>query len=174
MVVFGTGYTPGDTVNISSSDGSVDTTATANATGDILATTTAPTPFLSRPGPKMVTLSAQDFTSGAPATTVLVTATALAVTASPSSAKLTAKVTWYFSGFKPGQMIYGHYLRKKQVARASFGRDKGPCGLLKVRAHFYPGRHPRYAQYKLQIDNSRRYSKRSLPRFLVAITRTII
>lgn len=177
MTVGGTGYVPGDQVLITSSDGSVDTTTTANPAGDILVQTNAPIPILTLPGQQTVTLTAQDFTSTSPATltaTVPVTATTLAVLPQPTRAKLTSKVTWYFSGFAPGKFIYGHYLRKRQVARARFGRAQGPCGVLKVRARFYPGGHPRFSKYTLQLDDSKHYSKHSLPHFIVQITKTLL
>src|SRR6202020_34649 len=99
-------------------------------------TTGAPIPFLSLPGSKAVTLTAQDFTAAG--TTITATARTqaaqLAVDTKPAQARLSKKVTWYFSGFRPGRFIYGHYLRKKPVATAKFGRAKGPCGVLKVKA----------------------------------------
>ncbi len=166
MGVLGTGFTPGDPVTISSSDGSVSANATADANGNVGLTTGAPTPFFSLPGAKTVTLTAQDFTpSGTTITAATrVTTTALGVATRPSQARLTKRVTWYFSGFRPGRYVYGHYLRRHQVARARFGRAKGPCGLLRVRARLYPGGHPRSKSYKLQIDDSKRYSKHASPR----------
>jgi hypothetical protein len=78
-------------------------------------------------------------------------------------------VTWYFSGFDGGHYIYGHYLRHgREVARARFGHAKGDCGLLRVRARFFPG-HQRYRTYGLQFDDTRLYSKRSSPRIVITL-----
>ncbi len=176
MVVTGAGFVPGDEVQIASSDGSVNATATADANGAIAVTTTAPTAFFQVPSAKTVTLTAQDFSlnSGTISAATPVTFTTLAVLPQPSQAKLTSKVTWYFSGFTPGKVIYGHYLRKKPVARARFGRAKGPCGLLKVRARFYPGGHPRSSSYTLVFDNAKRYSKKTRPRVLIKIHKIVL
>ncbi len=176
MTVSGTGYAPGDPVLISSSDGSVDTQTTADPSGSILVQTDAPTPSLTHPGAQTVTLTAQDFTATGTTLTAStpVMATDLGVEPQPTRAKLTSRVTWYFSGFAPGKPIYGHYLRKQQVALARFGLARGACGVLKVRARFYPGGNPRRRKYRLQFDDSQRYSKHSLPRYTVQITKTTL
>jgi hypothetical protein len=163
-------------VHLTSSDGSVAATATADATGAITVTTGAPTAFFARPIAKTVTLTARDFALNGSmiSASTPVTFTTLAVLPQPTQAKLTSKVTWYFSGFTPGRFIFGHYLRKKPVAGVRFGRAKGPCGLLKVRAHFYPGGHPRFRSYTLVFDNSRRYSKKTRPRVLVKIHKIVL
>jgi hypothetical protein len=175
MLVSGSGFVPGDEVSLTSSDGSVDATATADPSGAIALTTGAPNPSFKLPGAKTLTLTANDFSSNGTITaTVPVTVTTLAAVPKPTQAKLTSKVTWYFSGFTPGKYVYGHYLRKKQVARARFGRAKGPCGVLKVRARFYPGGRPRYDSYTLVFDNSRRYSKKTRPRVLLKIHKVLL
>lgn len=167
MTVLGSGFMPGGTVNVSSSDGTASATTTAGPSGNIAVTTGAPTPSFSMPGTKTETLTAQQ-ASGTTATTP-VTSAPLAVATKPAFAALTKKVTWYFSGFRPGHFIYAHYLRRKPVARTQFGRAKGACGVLKVKARFYPGGHPRYKSYKVQIDDSKRYSKRAAPRIVTKL-----
>jgi hypothetical protein len=175
MTITGSGFVGGDDVSISSSDGSVDTTTTADPTGAISVTTGAPMPPFSLPGAKTVTVSAQDFSAtGTISAAVPVKVAPLAVLPRPSQAKLTSKVTWYFSGFAPGKFIFGHYLRKNQVARTRFGRAKGACGLLKVHARFYPGGHPRYSSYTLVFDNAQRYSKKTRPRVLLKIHKVVL
>lgn len=166
MTVSGSGFVPGDAVEVSSSDGSVVASATANASGAIGITTGAPIPFFNLPGSKTVTMTAQDFTGTGTTITATVKAhiAPLAVATKPAQARLSKKVTWYFSGFRPGKFVYGHYLRKKQVARAKFGRARGTCGVLKVKAKFYPGGHPRFKSYGLQIDDSGRYTKHASPK----------
>lgn len=167
MVLTGTGFTPGDQVMITSGDGSVDATANVNTAGQISVVTGAPTPFFNLPGQKTETITATDLplSGGEITATTTVRVAPLAVETVPAEAKFSKKVTWYFSGFLPGKTVYGHYLRNgKQVARAQFGRAQGPCGVLKSKARFFPGGHPRFKKYGVQIDNSKRYSKHASPR----------
>ena len=167
MVVTGSGYVPGDPVTITSTDGTVDKLTQASPSGTIAVPIGAPTPFLKLPGSKVVALTASDYNAAGTITggTFLKT-TYLDVATVPGTARPSQKVTWYFSGFRPGRPIYVHYLhRGRQVARMRFGRAKGVCGLLRTRARFFPGRQ-RYHTYGLQFDDSQRYSKRSRPRIL--------
>ncbi len=166
MTVTGSGFAPGGQVQISSSDGSAKVVASAGPTGAVAATTSAPDPSFTLPGQKTVTLTATEATVAGPAISAStpVTVAPLAVGIEPTEALPTQVVTWYFSGFEPGKPIYGHYLRRKQVALTRFGRAQGACGVLRSRALLYPGGHPRYRLYGLQFDDSRRYSKRSTPR----------
>ncbi len=163
MTVTGSGFAPGGEVQISSSDGSVMGETTASTVGTIAFTTYAPDPSFTLPGAQMVTLTATEPTA-AITTMIPVMVAPLAVGIMPAQAVPSQKVTWYFSGFEPGNLIFGHYLRQKQVALTRFGRASGACGVLKTKALLYPGGHPRYHLYGLQLDDSRRYSKRSTPR----------
>jgi hypothetical protein len=163
MTVTGSGFAPGGQVQISSIDGSVNLDTTASPTGTVTATTPAPDPPFTLPGQQTVTLTATESTAGITATTP-VTVAPLAVGIMPTQAVPSQKVTWYFSGFQPGKLIFGHYLRRKQVALTRFGRASGACGVLKAKALVYPGGHPRYHLYGLQLDDSRSYSRRSSPR----------
>lgn len=90
----------------------------------------------------------------------------LAVATNPATAKPSKKETYSFSGFRPGAEIYAHYLhRNKVTATSRFGRTDGACGLLNRKARFYPGRQ-RFSKFKVQLDDSRTYSPRSLPRYV--------
>jgi hypothetical protein len=172
MVVTGSGYAPGDSVTITSSDGSVNTVTQASPSGTIGIQIGAPTPFLRLPGSEAVALTASDHNANGTITggTFLKT-TYLNVATVPSTARPSRKVTWYFSGFRPGRPIYVHYLyRGHQVAMVRFGRAKGVCGLLRTRARFFPGGQ-RYQRYGLQFDDAKRYSKRSRPRLLNSLVR---
>jgi hypothetical protein len=166
MTVVGSGFAPGGQVTIASSDGSLNVVTTASTTGAIAAATKAPDPSFTLPGQRTVMLTAVESTvGGTPITaTTPVTVAPLAVAIQPSVVVPTEKVTWYFSGFTPGELIFGHYLRGKQVALARFGRAHDACGVLAARAPLYPGGHPRHRLYGLQLDDSRRYNKRSTPR----------
>lgn len=164
MTVTGTGFTPGATVQITSSDGSVKRQTTASAIGTIAYTTPAPDPSYTLPGKRTVTLTATDASTAVTATTP-VTVAPFDVGIKPSQAVPTARVTWYFAGFNSGKQVFGHYVHSsKQVALTRFGRASGACGVLRARARLYPGGHPRYGLYGLQFDDSRRYSQRTSPR----------
>jgi hypothetical protein len=80
-------------------------------------------------------------------------------------------VHFSFSGFKPGKVVYGHYLRGHElVATHRFGRATGICGLLNVKARLFPLRNPAPGRYKVQMDDSRRYRAKALPRVTSVVT----
>ena len=94
-----------------------------------------------------------------------VTVANFAVDTVPAVAQPSRKVTWRFSGFIPGRLIYVHYLRPGSViARMAFGRAQGPCGTLKARDRFYPGGHPQFSTYQVVFDQVKRYTRRARPR----------
>ncbi len=173
MSFSGSGYTPGDPVNIASAEGTVDTSVTADSLGQITGRADAPTPYFATPAAKKIGLTATDQT---PTGTTITASTTVNVTEfgwAHGSTKprnglgaLTEKTNWSFSGFQPGQLIYGHYLYKgRQVALAKFGRAKFPCGTLKVFASLYPAK-PHHSSYLIQYDDVRAYSKKSQPRII--------
>ena len=90
----------------------------------------------------------------------------LAVATKPGSVRNVRKdkVTFSFSGFAPGKHIYGYYLRKKVVAKAKYGKAKGPCGMLKEKALLFPGGHPTKDQYKVTFESSSKFDKNAFPR----------
>jgi hypothetical protein len=166
MIVTGAGFVPGDKVTLTTSTGWQNVMmATAGPTGGFAVSLQAPEPKLEPPGQETVTLTAEDFESSTtlPATTS-VTVARFGVSAIPVDAPVSHKVTWYLAGFRPSKDIYVHYLHGKPVARMRLGRAKGSCGVLKARARLFPGGHPRYRRYRVQIDNARRYSKHATPR----------
>lgn len=171
MTVVGSGFTPDTPVEISSSDGTVAKLVTASPTGTIALTTAAPAPLLNPLEIKTVTLTAQVSSVSGPmvVATTPATVTPLSVVTKPARAKFTRKVTWFFSGFDPGKQIYAHYLRRRTVARTRFGKAQGACGVLKARARLFPGGHPRFKTYRVQIDDSKRYRKHTLPRFVTKL-----
>jgi hypothetical protein len=171
MAFQGSGYTPGDDVLLASRDGSVNATATADATGNIAGTTGSPTPSFNAPGTKTVRLTATDesvsggkIVGSTPVTVAPFGAGHGATKSAPGLQALTEKTSWSFSGFLPGKLIYGHFtIKGKQVALATYGRAKGPCGTLTTRARLYPAT-PRHKSYPVQWDDAKKFSKRSLPR----------
>jgi len=155
MIVSGTGFAPGDTIELSTTTGGGSGTATSDAGGRFQSAITGPLLSILGAGEQSFTLTATDDNNGATATTTFEAAN-LAVTTNPPEAKVSRKVSYTFSGFVPGH-------KKKVTATAKFGRAKGACGLLKARAKLYPGKQ-RFSQYTVQFDQTRHYSAKSLPR----------
>jgi hypothetical protein len=173
MSITGSGYAPGDPVLISSADGTVDTSVKADSKGAIKSRADAPTPYFATPGAKHIALTASDQAPTGKTITAHTTVNVTELGWEHGSTKrekglraLTEETTWSFSGFLPGSRIFGHYLYKgKQVALATFGRAKPPCGTLKVRAPLYPAT-PHHASYSIQYDDNHAYSAKSRPRII--------
>lgn len=168
--VTGTGYTPGDTIAVQGRgigvNGQGSATTTAGADGSINLVTTGPVLPFTGPGVRSITLTSQDETSAAGnlAQTAVRVAN-FSVDTLPSVASPSRKVTWRFSGFRPGHSIYIHYLhRGKVLERMAFGRAQGPCGTLKARKKLYPGGHPHFGTYQVVFDQIERYTRRARPR----------
>jgi hypothetical protein len=177
MAVSGTGYTPGDDISISDKTGGLDTTTTADASGDIAVTAKAPVPLgLTKPGQKADTITATDF----PATggqIVGTTTTELSVLAAEPGKTHKArglrvfgeKTTWSFSGFPVGRKIWGHYtFAGKLIGGQAFGRAKAPCGTLKSRKIVLPAT-PHHRGYDLQVDSHKKYSKKTKPHVKITL-----
>jgi hypothetical protein len=163
MAVAGSGFTPGDMIELSG--GGADGTTTAGTAGEF--DTLIQAPILSTPfaAAQKFTLTAQDETTGTGSASTTFWVANLAFDTKPSFAKPSKKVTFKFSGLRSGAMIYGHYLAgKKVVATHAFGRAKGVCGQLTAKSQLFPGGNPRADKYKVQIDDSRHYRAKSLPR----------
>jgi hypothetical protein len=168
MGVAGSGFTAGDMIELTA-NGAFGTT-TAGATGGFATAIKAPilsTPF---PAASKFTLAAQDETNGTTKATTTFWVANLAFKTSPSAAKPSKKVHFSFSGFKSGATIYGHYVHGKTAATQRFGKATGICGLLKAKAQLFPGGNPKFNRYKVQIDDSRRYRAKSLPRIDSSLT----
>lgn len=167
VTVVGSGFVAGDTVDLESSPAGAFGTATVGPDGTFATSFAGPILPLG-PTAKSYTLTATDEDNGATAGTTFLTAN-LAVATHPATAKPSKKVTYSFSGFRPGAQVYAHYLhRGKVTATAKFGRSKGACGQLKSKARFYPG-HQRFDTYKVQFDDAHKYSAHSLPRFVTTL-----
>lgn len=162
MTILGSGFGPGDPVNIFG--GTVNTNTTAGADGSFAAATGGPTLPSFGPATGTTTLTATDENTGATATTT-VRAANLAVSVHPASVRRISrqKVTYTFSGFTPGKHIYAYWRKKKVVARLRFGRASGPCGTLREKALMFPGGHPRSSSYSVTFETSKRYSKKAFP-----------
>lgn len=177
ITVTGSGWTAGDSVGLRSADGSlfgsaivgpdgafaVELPGTVAAAGraeqlERLTATDAGNPGTGTPG------------NGATATTSFLI-TNLSVSVKPSAAPISQRVTFTFSGFRPGRFIYAHFVhRGRAVVRERFGRAHGACGTLRVRAVQYPGGRPRYSSYTVQFDDAARYSTHTRPSLVARLT----
>jgi hypothetical protein len=167
MTITGSGFEPGNTVQLSG--GTAFANAVADAAGNVsFANTAAPELSGISPGAKTTTLTAtQANPDGTTVTAVVnVMSANLAVATSPSSVRNVRKdkVTFSFSGFVSGKHIYGYYLLKKVVAKVKFAKAHGPCGLLKQKALLYPGGRPKKDKYKVTFESTSRYTKNAFPR----------
>jgi hypothetical protein len=168
MAVVGTGFTAGDSISLTA--GSADNDATAGTDGAFATAVPAPTLATTGPGERRFTLVAEDETNGTTRAMTSFWVANLAFGTSHAAGKPVRRVTFSFSGFKSGKTIYGHYVHGRHVITERFGRATGPCGLLKARGQLFPGGHPKHGDYKVQMDQSRRYSNKSLPRVDSSIT----
>jgi hypothetical protein len=167
VTVSGSGFPPGDTVELESTG--VFGTTTVGTAGTF--TSTVKGPILSTPSPasRRFKLTARDQTNGTTTASTSFMVANLAFQTSPAVAKPSDMVHFSFSGFRPGALVYGHYVHAKSVVTARFGRAKGACGLLKSKARLFPGR-PRFSKYTVQFDDSRRYRSQALPRIVSGLT----
>jgi hypothetical protein len=165
MTITGTGFAPGDSVNVSG--GTAFGQATVDASGNFSLPIAAPK---LRTGPGMIStvLTADDEspTMGSITATTAVKSANLAVTVRPLSVTNVKKdkVMFSFSGFTPGKHIYGYYVRQTVVAKARFGKASGPCGVLRQKALLFPGGRPSKDEYNVTFENSSKFSKNVFPR----------
>lgn len=162
MTITGSGFTPGDDVDVSG--GTVFASATVAANGTFAVTTQAPILATVDPATETTTLTATDLDGVTAATNVL--SANLAVSTNPSNVRHPdrTKVMFMFSGFTPGKHIYAYYMHNKRlVAKMKFGTASGPCGTSQSKALMYPGGHPRYQQYTVAFESSSHYSKNAFP-----------
>ena len=177
VTITGSGWTPGDSVQLSSASGDLFGTAVVGSDGTFMATISGAGLRTVKPAQMTEVLNATDEgndTTGATATgqtaRIAFQIANLAIATNPAEAKPTKKVTFTFSGFSAGTPIYAHYLhRGKVVASQRFGTATGVCGTLKSRARLYPGGRPRYENYTVQFDDSARYSKGAVPKLVSSI-----
>jgi hypothetical protein len=167
VTVTGSGFPPGDTVALAATG--VFGTTTVGTAGTF--TSTVAGPILSTPFPASArfTLTARDETNGTTTASTSFLVANLAFRTSPAVAKPSQRVRFSFSGFRPGALVYGHYVHDRKVVTTRFGRAKGACGLLKAKARLFPGG-PRFSKYKVQFDDSHRYHSEALPRIVSGLT----
>jgi hypothetical protein len=166
MVITGSGFVAGTTVQLTG--GTTFGSAVADANGSVSIPAQAPELATIAPASRSTMLTATgDNPDGSTTTASLKVQSAnLAVATKPGSVRNVRKdkVTFSFSGFAPGKHIYGYYLRKKVVAKAKYGRAKGPCGMLKEKALLFPGGRPTKDSYKVTFESSSKFNKNAFPR----------
>jgi hypothetical protein len=166
----GSGFTAFAQVTITVSEGrSVITTA--NSAGQIRTSVKAPAATGDAVAPRSFTVTATDGSNPGnvvPAISMFVTRTRPASNA-PVEGNPNAVTTWEFANFKPGRWIYGHFRFKGTTQRTiRFGRaGEAPCGQLSVRARRVPVPRLHAGRWRLQIDQRKRYSIKTKPRFVV-------
>ena len=163
MTVTGTGFGANDPVDISG--GTAFDSVNADASGNFVATTYAPTLGTDGPGMKATTITATDEHTSVSATAVADSAN-LSVSTNPGTVRNVRrdKVTYRFSGFTPGQHIVGYYFhRSKQVARSVFKPAQGPCGTLTQRALLFPGGRPAKLTYIVTFESFLHYKRSAFP-----------
>lgn len=171
----GAGFTPGEEVfaQIPAPGGLLTFgEATVGADGTFTATLPDVSPSSIEPVAEKETLQIKGILSEAILAEAPFELANLGVKTSPSEAPPNKKVTFTFSGFTTGEPIYAHYLHgKKVVATKKFGTAQGPCGLLKAKAKINPGgKKSHYSKYKVQFDDSAKYSKAASPRVNTAVS----
>jgi hypothetical protein len=165
MTITGTGFVPGDPVDVTG--GTAFGQGTVDANGNFAIVAAAPELKTINPGQISTTVTATDDSATGPITaTTVVRSANLSVSTKPGSVKNVRKdkVTFSFSGFTPGKHIYGYYMRKSVVAKAKFGKAGGPCGMLRQKALLFPGGHPAKDEYKVTFESSSKFSKNAFPR----------
>jgi hypothetical protein len=164
--IFGTGFTPGNDIEIEGDQ--VADHAPALANGSIAFITRGPILGTPDPGYKVFTISAldeSDVNAMNPLATTKIRVANFAFDTTPASARLTSKVRWSFSGFPLGKEIYAHFTHSgRQIGALKFGHAKAPCGTLSAKARFFPLSRVAPGTYGVQVDASRRYNKRTTPR----------
>ena len=165
MTVTGTGFGPNDPVDISGGKTVFDA-INADANGNFVARTYAPTMATSGPGMLTTTVTATDQTTNVSAA-VPVDATNLSISTNPLTVHNVRrdKVTYRFSGFTSGRHIVGFYVHNGKVAaRSVFKPAQAPCGTLTQRALYFPGGRPAKEKYTVSFESVLHYSKKAFPR----------
>ena len=181
VVLTASGLAPGIPVAVTDTRGDVDSHVMSNAAGQVVVSMREPNPELEHPGATEDTITVTgDDPSGATyegSTNAYFSELAVAYGSTRARSGLGAlaeETSWAFSGFPAGRAIWGHYTYDdKDVARQSFGRPHGACGLLTVRRRLYPAT-ARHSAYRLQVDDQRRYSAHTTPALHLKLALTFL
>lgn len=156
----GTGFTPSGVVDMAI-DGTSLGTLTADAAGSVGATIT-----LGRmKAAKSHALTATDTANPALTATVSYMGTTNLVTVKPANARAGKRLKIRGYGFLAGPKVYMHVRGRGYRSDQKVGTAAPPCGTFAARKRIVPaGAAP--GVYKVQFDASKRYSKKTRPRFL--------
>jgi hypothetical protein len=167
MTITGTGFAPGDAVDLTSTAGVPWAPVTADANGGFTVQLAVPSISPAGPGERSFQLWASSAWAPAMSATSSFMVANFAVATQPAQAQPGKIVQISFSGFPSGQPIFGHYVRRGKVrATKRYGIASGPCGTLKTYARIFPGKNPRPGTYRVQFDTSRRYTRTSVPQLV--------
>jgi hypothetical protein len=160
--IAGDGWAAGSSWSVSG--GGLFASGTADASGAFTSTDqNAPVIPTGSAKPRTVTLTGQQ--DGTDVASVTIKVVNFLVKPRSLNGKPTGSTTWAFSGFQPGRKIYFHVKRGGRVWTQKAGRGKKPCGTLVRRMRrlpAVPGRQIRYGNYKVFVDNRRRFRKGGL------------
>lgn len=159
MTVSGTGWAAGSAWSVG---GALDGSGTADGAGAFAFETRAPdAPSGTKPRTYSIT-GAQD--GSQVARTSFRVVDFLVVPKDPSG-KPTGTTSWGFSGFAPGKSIFIHVKRGRKTYTDRVGRGDNKCGTLKTRLRrlpAVPANKIGFGQYKVYVDNRRKFSKGGL------------
>jgi hypothetical protein len=161
------GFTPGGSVTVV-----LDQRNLGSVPMDAAGSFSAPLTFGGFKGIKPHTLTATDTTNPALTATFPFTGAEFRVTVSPEKARAGRKLRLRGSGFAVGRPVFMHVRNHglktdKRVSRAA----RGPCGTFSARTAVVPS-NADSGRYRVQFDNSRRYSKRTTPKLVGTMTVT--
>jgi hypothetical protein len=172
LTVFGEGFTPGGPVlllrDARALDGTSDTEGAFRASVSIMDLADSGVPAV-----RTVTVSAEDLGAAVPGTVsnaLRVRVAPLAFSVTPVRARPSTRVLWRFSGFTPGRTIHAHYVHAGRVrVSVPMAAAGGPCGTARVRRAQFPMPRPAAGAWRVQFDNSKRYSPRARPRIVAGV-----
>jgi hypothetical protein len=163
MIVNGSGYAPNAEVQVQGDQ--IFTTVTTDATGSFSAPLMAPIFPTVTPGSKEYSVGGTESANPASTATAAFRVTNFTFSTSQGQKSPRAKRRWTFSGFQPGQPIYGHFRHGGRTRGTyRFGVAKAPCGEYSKKA---PGIAVKgtisAGTWTVQIDQVRKYSSKTRP-----------
>jgi hypothetical protein len=164
ITMFGSGYTPGGTVDVSS-DGRPLGSDTADGSGNFDGELQ-----VASPSQQVRTYTATDRSNPANNASTSLTVTPFDVNLAPRNGPPGRRLRIVARGFTTGRILYAHVVRGRRRSLVRVGRLRGPCRRLRVRRRIFRGR-ARPGTYIVQFDTRRRYSRdtRVRVRFRVSV-----
>lgn len=169
LVVRGSEFSPGGEVALRR--GFREYRGPAEEGGDLAARLSVVDLIASRiPRARTLVVRARDVDAGVLSNAVRVRVAPLAFSVSPARAEPDDRVLFRFSGFRPGRAIHAHYiLDGRLMGRQALVRAKAPCGVAAVRRPQFPRGLARAGVWRVQFDQSARFSPRTRPRLIADI-----